>query len=44
MEHQPFYAKLAQSVLRVKAAKRMLLTGETFVQALAAVQAEQKED
>ena len=44
MEHQPFYVKLAQSVLRVKAAKRMLKTGETFVQALAAVQAEQKED
>jgi hypothetical protein len=44
MEHIPFYTKLAQSVLRVKAAKRMLLTGETFNDALAAVQAEQKED
>ena len=44
MEHQPFYTKLAQSVLRVNAAKRMLKTGETFVQALAAVPAEQKED
>jgi len=42
MERIPFYTKLAQSVLRVKAAKRMLLTGETFTDALAAVQAEQK--
>jgi len=44
MEHQPFYAKLVQSLLRVKAAKRMLLTGETFDDALAAVQAEQNKN
>ena len=44
MEHIPFYTKLAQSVLRVKAAKHMLLTGETFNDALAAVQAEQNKN
>ena len=44
MEHQPFYTKLAQSVLRVKAAKRMRKTGETFNDALAAVQAEQNKN
>ena len=40
MEHQPFYTKLAQSVRRVKAAKRMLKTGETYEEALAAIQNE----
>lgn len=44
MEQQSFYTKLTQSILRVKAAKRMLKTGETFEQALAAVQAEQQEE
>jgi hypothetical protein len=35
MEHQPFYTKLTYLVLK---------TGETFDQALAAVQAEQNKD
>ena len=43
MKNQPFYIKLAQSILIVKAAKRMLLTGETFNDALAALQTEQNE-
>lgn len=37
MEQQSFYTKLVQSVLRVKAAKRMLKTGETFEEVLSAL-------
>lgn len=42
MEHTPFYTKIAQSVLKVKAVKHMIKTGETFEQSLAAVRAEQQ--
>jgi hypothetical protein len=44
MNHKPFYESLKEQLQKVKAYKRHKATGETFNDALAAVQAEQNKN
>jgi hypothetical protein len=44
MNHTLFYESLREQLQKIKAYKRHKATGETYEEALAAVQAEQKED